>query len=73
MVNVKAINDERLGRWKNLLNRKHSTPIIILAVGHDHHEGDLVVLTTEDRSDEETLLFMEGAVKLLREKVASQN
>lgn len=70
MVNCKAINKERLGRWEVQLNRKHATPLLILGVGHDHNEGDLVILTTEGRSDVEVLLFLEGAVKLLKDKLS---
>lgn len=72
-VNVKAINDERLGRWKNQLNRKHSTPFILLGIGHDHNEGNLVILCTEERSDTDILLGLKKAVSLLEEQISGKN
>lgn len=65
MVNAKAINDERLGRWKIQLNRKHATPVLLLGIGHDHNSGNLTLLTTEDITDEELKLFLEYALKSL--------
>lgn len=72
-VNVKAINDERLGRWKNQLNRKHATPFILLGIGHDHNVGNLVILCTEERSDEDILLGLEKAVLMLKEQISQKN
>jgi hypothetical protein len=73
MVNVKHINDERLGRWKVQMIRRHSTPLILIGIGHDHNIGEVTVLCTEDRTDEQLLLFMENAVKQLREQIAEKN
>lgn len=73
MVNVKAINEERLFRWKVKLTRQHATPVFLLGVGHDHKSGELVILCTEDRTDEELLLFLEGSVNKLKEQLAQKN
>jgi hypothetical protein len=73
MVNVKHINDERLGRWKVQMIRRHSTPLILIGIGHDHNSGEITLLCTEDRTDEQLLLFMENAVKQLREQIAEKN
>jgi hypothetical protein len=73
MTNVKAINDERLGRWKVKLIRQHATPIFLLGVGHDHKNGQLVILCTEDRTDQELLLFLEGAANELRKQMSQKN
>lgn len=73
MVNIKQINDERLGRWKNQLNRKHATPILIVGVGHDHNQGDLIILTTEERSDNDILQILLSIASSLKQKIDSQN
>lgn len=66
MVNVKAINDERLGRWKNKLIRHNSTPVILIGIGHDHKEGQLLILCTEERTDEELITLLEGTLAQLK-------
>lgn len=73
MVNVKAINDERLGRWKVQLNRRHATPIVLMGVGHDHNNGQIITLCTEDRTDEELLLFLMEAVRELQKSITEKN
>ncbi len=65
MVNVKFINDERLGRWKNQLNRKNATPVLLIGIGHDHNAGDVTVLVTEERSDEDIKLLLVEALRQL--------
>lgn len=73
MVNVKAINDERLGRWKVQMIRRHSTPLILLGIGHDKNLGELTVLCTEDRTDEQLVAFLEAALAQLKENMADKN
>lgn len=73
MVNVKHICDERLARWKTQLIRRHSTPLILIGIGHDHKSGEIALLCTEDRTDEELLLFMENVVKQLHDQIAAKN
>jgi hypothetical protein len=65
-VPVKEINHARLARWKDRLNESHSTPVILIGVGHDTVKGRLMVLTTEERTDGEIIAFLEGALKQLR-------
>jgi hypothetical protein len=48
---IAAICDERLGRWKQRLIEQHSTPLVMLAVGHDQKSGQLLVLTLEEVSE----------------------
>ena len=62
---VKAICDERLGRWTQRLVGEHATPVLLLGVGHDHKSGQLVVLTMEEVSNLELVLFARGAVAKL--------
>lgn len=72
-VNVRKINHERLGRWEKRLNENHSTPIVLVGVGHDQVKGRIFVLATEERTDEELLLFMKEAVRQLEESIATKN
>lgn len=65
MVNVKNINDERLGRWKVLMNRQHCTPVLAIGVGHDHVSGKMHLYTTEDMKKENLILFLKAALMQL--------
>lgn len=65
MVNVKFINNERFGRWKTVFNRKEATPVVIIGIGHNKNEGEVVILTTEDRSDEQLRLLLAEALRQL--------
>jgi hypothetical protein len=64
-MNDRDIDDictERLGRWKKLLIQEHSTPVLLVAVGHDHKKGQLTLVTTEDITDQQLLTFMRYAI-----------
>lgn len=62
-VPVKQINHERMNRWKNRLNEYHSTPVLVVGVGHDHVQGRIMILCTEDRTDEEVYLLLQDAIR----------
>ena len=64
-VPVKQINYERMNRWKDRLNEQNSTPVVLVAVGHDHVHGRIMVLCTEDRTDEQVVLFLKEALRQL--------
>jgi hypothetical protein len=44
---------------------QHITPIVLVAMGHDHQEGKLYVFTTEEITDEEIVLFLAGAMQII--------
>jgi hypothetical protein len=48
MVDVKTINHLRFEKWKEKMNEAHATAVLVMAVGHDHKEGEIAVITTED-------------------------
>lgn len=48
MVPVETITAERLARWSKRLSESHATPLLLLAVGHDHVSGQLVICTLEE-------------------------
>lgn len=47
-VPTEAITKERLERWENRLSAAHATPILLVAIGHDHNSGQLVVCTLDE-------------------------
>jgi hypothetical protein len=66
MVNTKKITHERLGSWEKKFEGSHATPILLIGVGHDHVNGQVVICVTEDLTDKQIILFLENALKQLR-------
>jgi hypothetical protein len=69
---IARITTDRLTLWGQVAIEHHSTPVLMLSVGHDHHSRELNVHSTEKMSDLEVLLFLEGAAKVLSEKMAAR-
>jgi len=69
--NIERITLDRLCMWGQEAIEHHSTPVLMLSVGHDHHSRELNVHSTEEMSDLEVLLFLEGAAKVLAAKMAA--
>lgn len=63
---VRPINHERMNRWKDRLNENESTPVLLVGVGHNKVAGRLFVLCTEDRTDEEVIIFLKAALAQLQ-------
>jgi len=63
---IDSISKQRLYSWKEKLNAEHATPVLLLGVGHDHNNGKIVICVTEDRSDQEIILFLEKALASLK-------
>lgn len=63
---INAICTERLGRWQKGLIEQHATPVLLVSVGHDEKKGQIVLSTTEEMQYEEIILFLEGALNLLK-------
>jgi hypothetical protein len=66
MVDVKRINRDRLSSWEKQLTGSHATPFILVGVGHDHVSGQLVVCTTEDRSNTDIILTLQAVIAELQ-------
>jgi hypothetical protein len=47
-VDTDAITAERLGRWRRLLERDHATPLVLVAIGHDHAKGAISLCVPDD-------------------------
>ena len=63
---IEAIGRERLEGWRNRLVNEHSTPILLVGVGHDHKKGQVTLCVPEEMSDEEIKYFLMGALNMLR-------
>lgn len=61
---IRTICRERFARWTETLVRHHMTPVVAIAIGHDHVKGHVVVLTLEDLDDEALGLLLRGAYRL---------
>jgi hypothetical protein len=65
---IDEIVTTRLDSWKALMVKHHATPVVAVAVGHDHNSGQIRVLTVEDLNDKEMILFLETALQLLKHR-----
>jgi len=45
---IRKIGQERLSSWLNGLVRDHSTPVLMIGVGHDMNSGDIHCWMVED-------------------------
>ena len=58
---------DHLSRWTEHLVSSHSTPILLVGIGHDDRSGELVICTPEAMSDSDIETLLLAAVKKLRE------
>ena len=63
---IEAIGRDRLESWRQRLVNEHSTPILLVGVGHDHKSGQVTLLMPEEMSDEEVKHFLMGALNMLK-------
>lgn len=64
-IEVRPINHERMGRWKERLNENDSTPVVLVGIGHNRVAGRIMVLCTEERTNREIVLLLHEAIKQL--------
>ena len=69
-VPVEQITPERLERWGKRLIALHSTPLLIVAIGHDHVSGQLNILTCEEMSDYDMCNLLRVALAALERRCA---
>lgn len=67
MVPTEQITEDRLGRWTKRLSDAHATPVVLVALGHDHNKGLPVVCTTEDIGNQELSALLRYAASALDE------
>jgi len=63
---IETIGRDRLEGWRKRLVDEHSTPILLVGVGHDHRTGQIVLCIPEEMTDVEVMHFLEGALNMLR-------
>ncbi len=59
---IREICKERLASWTDRLVEQQSTPLMLLGMGHDHKEGQLLILTVEDISDKDAASILKSAL-----------
>lgn len=64
-LEIGRIVGERLESWGQRLTEAHSTPVLMLAIGHDHRSGHLTLLVPEGVSKEQLRAFLSFALKYL--------
>jgi len=65
-MDTRAICDERLTRWKELLVADNATPIVLIGVGHEHNSGQIdVCFPTDAHNAEIAAILLEAADALL--------
>lgn len=63
---IRAICTKRLGRWQQALEHEHATPLVLIGVGHDDKKGQLVISITQEMPLADIILFLEGALRIIR-------
>lgn len=51
-VQTEKITKERLAGWANRLKEEHSTPLLLIAIGHDEKAGQLTICVPEGVEDD---------------------
>jgi hypothetical protein len=64
-ADIISINQKRLGNWGADLAAAHSTPLLLLGVGHDDVSGRPMVITVDDVSDEQLIVLLSLARAML--------
>lgn len=59
---------ERLDSWRQRLVSEHSTPVMMLGVGHDHKKGQIELITLEEIDDYQLLVFLRYAVNEIEKR-----
>lgn len=63
---IETICKDRLGEWQHSLVQEHSTPILLVGVGHDESKGHVVLCIPKELSDDEVMQFLQGALNMLK-------
>jgi len=64
---IHQITRDRLDSWLIRLVEQHSTPVLLLGVGHDHRSGQLTVITLEGLPDQDVETFLSFALDKLNQ------
>jgi hypothetical protein len=64
----REICDGQFAVWAENFAREHSTPVLAVGVGHGPKQGQLVLETLEDLSDDVLIAFTRYALKELEKR-----
>ena len=71
-VPTEAISRMRLEEWLPILDETHSTPMLMVSVGHDDESGTLHILIPEDFPQEDAAAILAAALSSLTERPAER-
>ncbi len=60
--------EQRMVEWAKRLMQAHSTPFIMVGLGHDHRAGQVVTFLEDRITVPQTIAYLEEVVKLLKSK-----
>lgn len=60
-----TIVEARLAEWNRDLVADHSTPLLLLGVGHDHKSGSLSLCHVKDMDRGQVVAFLLAAAEML--------
>lgn len=63
---IQTICRERLEGWQKRLVQEHSTPILLVGVGHDNKTGQVVLCIPEEMTNREVMHFLQGALNMIK-------
>lgn len=64
---IRQICRERLATWSQVAAANHSTPAVLVCVGHDSQRGRLHICVPEELDRKRCVLLLEQAICLLRD------
>lgn len=65
---IEQIWCDRITRWGPKLSTEHSTPVILIGIGHDHKSGQITVCVPETFTDFEIMGILKAALFHLKKE-----
>lgn len=65
---IEEITCDRLQKWAFKLLSEHSTPVILIGIGHDHKSGQITVCVPENFTDFEYIGILKAALIQLKKE-----
>ena len=65
---ARAVED-RMVKWAKMLMHAHSTPFILIGMGHDHMQGRVQTYIEDGCTIQQAVEYLEKTVQLLRSKM----
>lgn len=64
-VDYDQITSWRLARWADELSAQNSTPFILVGIGHERTNGQLIVCVPENLADDEVIGLIRSTLRML--------